>query len=82
MKEQYLEFMRSRLTEETKLRNFIRKIIREEAGQVVPGDVPAEEQVHLFDFDDTLGVTTNANAVMLYQDGSPAHKSEAEAKIG
>jgi hypothetical protein len=28
--------------------------------EVVPGDAPPEKQVHVFDFDDTLGVTTNA----------------------
>ena len=46
----------------------------------VPGDAPPEKQVHLFDFDDTLGVTTNANAVMLYRDGKPVHKSKAEVE--
>ena len=45
-----------------------------------PGDAPPDEQVHVFDFDDTLGVTSNANGVMLYKDGKPAHKSEAEVK--
>lgn len=54
------------------LRKFIRDIILE--------DAPPERQVHVFDFDDTLGLTSNANAVMLYKDGKPVHKSEAEVK--
>lgn len=57
----------------------IRKIIREEAN-AVPGDAPGDKQVHLFDFDDTLGETLNANAIMLYQDGVPVHKSENDAR--
>jgi hypothetical protein len=48
--------------------------------EAVPGDAPPEKQVHLFDFDDTLGVTTNANAVMVYRDGKPVHKSKAEVE--
>jgi len=64
---------------ELKLRRMIRQIIREEAAPV-PGDSPGEKQVHLFDFDDTLGETTNANAIMLYQDGEPVHKSEKDAR--
>lgn len=42
----------------------------------IPGDAPAQDQFHVFDFDDTLGVTTNANGVMLYYNGKPAHKNE------
>lgn len=53
------------------------EILFEEA---VPGDSPPEKQVHIFDFDDTLGVTTNANAVMLYRDGKPVHKSRTEVE--
>ncbi len=45
-----------------------------------PGDAPPEKQVHLFDFDDTLGETTNANAVMLFRDGKPVHKSKQEVE--
>jgi len=45
-----------------------------------PGNAPAEEQVHVFDFDDTLGLTQNANGVMLYRDGKPAHRSEPELR--
>ena len=43
-----------------------------------PGDAPADRQLHVFDFDDTLAVTKNANGVMLYRDGEPAHKTEEE----
>lgn len=64
---------------EIKLRRLIQKIIQEEA-DIVPGDAPGNKQVHLFDFDDTLGVTTNANAIMLYQDGAPVHKTEKDAR--
>lgn len=65
--------------EEINLRRLIQKIIREEV-KPIPGDAPGNKQVHLFDFDDTLGITTNANAIMLYQDGEPVHKSEKEAR--
>lgn len=44
----------------------------------IPGDAPADRQLHVFDFDDTLAVTKNANGVMLYRDGQPAHKTEQE----
>lgn len=64
----------------SQFRSFIRKLISEEATKLIPGDAPGNKQVHLFDFDDTLGVTTNANAIMLYKDGKPIHKSEAEAR--
>ncbi len=50
------------------------------AKDAVPGDVPGKEQVHVFDFDDTLGVTVNANRVMAYKDGKPIHKTEQEAR--
>jgi hypothetical protein len=42
---------------------------------LIPGDSPPEKQVHVFDFDDTLGIATNSNGVMLYIDGKPAHKT-------
>lgn len=67
-----------KILNEAKLRSFIRRVIREETQKPVPGDAPPEKQVHVFDFDDTLGLTTNANGVMLYRDGEPAHKSDAE----
>lgn len=68
------------IIEERRLRNIIRSVIREEVGKVIPGDSPGEKQVHIFDFDDTLGETLNTNAIMLYKDGEPVHKSEAEAR--
>lgn len=46
----------------------------------VPGDVDPKDQVHIFDFDDTLGETDNSNGVMLYVDGKPAHKTAEEAQ--
>lgn len=55
-------------------------ITQGEEGKPVPGDVPPEKQVHIFDFDDTLGLTDNANGVMLYVDGKPAHKTAAEVQ--
>lgn len=59
------------------IRKEIVKYLREDA---IPGDAPADKQVHVFDFDDTLGLTTNANGIMLYKDGKPVHKTEEEAK--
>ena len=44
----------------------------------VPQNVPIQNQLHVFDFDDTLGVTKNANGVMLYNHGVPAHKTPEE----
>ena len=44
----------------------------------IPGDAPITNQLHVFDFDDTLGVTKNANGVMLYANGVPAHKTSEE----
>lgn len=43
-----------------------------------PENAPANKQLHIFDFDDTLGVTLNPNGVMLYRNGVPAHKSPEE----
>lgn len=70
---------------ESLLREMIRTILSEKEGVVttgapVPGDAAPEKQAHIFDFDDTLGVTKNANGVMLYTDGEPAHKSTQEAE--
>lgn len=68
---------------DAKLRSFLKGIIREamETSQApIPEDVPPEKQVHVFDFDDTLGVTTNANGIMLYSEGEPAHRSEQEVQ--
>lgn len=66
------------------LRETIRSLLLEiegviTSGDPVPGDADPEKQVHVFDFDDTLGVTKNANGVMLYRDGAPVHKTAAEA---
>lgn len=66
------------------LRETIRSLLIEAEGVVtsgepIPGDADPEKQVHVFDFDDTLGVTRNANGVMLYRDGAPAHKTAADA---
>lgn len=49
------------------------------SGTPIPGDAPPDKQAHIFDFDDTLGLTKNANGVMLYRDGIPAHQTEEEA---
>jgi hypothetical protein len=60
----------------------IRKIVREAletAHDDVPGNAPPKKQVHVFDFDDTLGVTQNANGIMLMKDGEPAHKTAEDA---
>lgn len=65
---------------ESQLRRIVNRLLREQEEKAVPDDAPGNEQVHLFDFDDTLGETLNANAVMLYRDGKPVHKSEAEVK--
>jgi len=78
--------MRRQLLEEKKLRRFIRSIVREEAQKAqgskdpVPGDAPPAKQLHVFDFDDTLGVTQDSNGVMLYKDGEPAWKSAKDAE--
>lgn len=40
-----------------------------------------EKQAHVFDFDDTIAVTTSPNIIMLYQDGLPTHKSEDEVLL-
>lgn len=71
---------RSRL-DEARLRAFVRKIVREAVeDDPVPGDAPAKKQLHVFDFDDTLGVTEDSNGVMLYKDGEPAWKTAEDAE--
>lgn len=45
-----------------------------------PGNAPPEKQVHIFDFDDTLGVTDNPNGVIPYKDGTPLLKTKADAE--
>jgi len=64
---------------EQDIRKIVRRLIKE-AGVLPPGEAPAKKQLHIFDFDDTLGITQNANGVMLYRDGKPAHKSADELK--
>ena len=66
------------LLTESQLRSLVKNLIQEQ--DKTPGNAPGKEQVHLFDFDDTLGVTTNANAVMLYRDGKPIHGSKADVE--
>lgn len=66
------------------LREVIRSLLLEAEGVItsgdpIPGDADPKKQAHVFDFDDTLGLTKNANGVMLYRDGAPAHKTESEA---
>lgn len=46
----------------------------------VPGNSPPDKQVHVFDFDDTLGLTKNANGIMVYKDGEPMFKDTAGLK--
>jgi len=46
----------------------------------VPGNSPPDRQVHVFDFDDTLGLTRNANGIMVYKDGKPLFKDAAGLK--
>lgn len=50
--------------------NFQQWLLKEESSP--------EKQAHVFDFDDTIAVTTSPNIVMLYQDGLPAHKSKSD----
>lgn len=44
----------------------------------IPGNSLTLNQLHVFDFDDTLGITKNANGVMYYKWGKPQHQSEQE----
>ena len=46
----------------------------------IAGNAEPKKQLHVFDFDDTLGVTQNANGVMLYQNGQPIHKTPEDVK--
>jgi hypothetical protein len=75
-----MRYNNNRNSELFRLRQTIRRIIKEEAENVIPGDASPDKQVHVFDFDDTLGETSNANGIMLHQDGKPVHKSEGEAR--
>ena len=53
------------------VKEMIQEALKENA---VPNDADTKDQVHVFDFDDTLGITDNPNGIMLYKDGQPAHK--------
>jgi hypothetical protein len=59
------------------LKKLIKHIIVEDK---IPGNASPEDQLHVFDFDDTLGVTDNPNGVMIFKDGKPAHTDVEEAK--
>jgi len=70
----------------------LKNIIREEARQIIKtkrrnlreeedmGGKIEKDELHVFDFDDTLGETDNLNGVILYKDGVPVHKSKSEAE--
>lgn len=62
---------------ESQLRKIVRTLLKEDE---VPENAPPEKQLHVFDFDDTLGVTEDSNGVMLYRNGIPAWKTEKEAR--
>lgn len=64
---------------ESQLRKVVKQIILAEQ-KLVPGDAPGDKQVHVFDFDDTLGVTRNSNGIMIYRDGKPAWKTAEDVK--
>lgn len=51
------------------------KLYEEYVKNPIPGDVPPEDQEHVFDFDDTIAVAKNSNAIALYNNGEPVHKS-------
>ena len=64
----------------SQLTEFVRRVLAEQDTRPIPGDVPGNEQVHIFDFDDTLGITSNANGIMLYADGKPAWQSPDDVR--
>ena len=56
-------------------KSHLRRVIRTallEKNEPIPGDAPGSKQVHIFDFDDTLGVSLNPAGVMLMKNGEPA----------
>jgi len=63
---------------ESQLRRIVRRVLTEKS--VIPNDAPPEKQVHIFDFDDTLGVTSNPNGIMLYRDGQPVWQNPDDVK--
>ena len=69
----------------------LQKLIREEIKKVIKfqrrhlreednGGEIKKDELHVFDFDDTLGETKNLTGVIYYKDGNPVHKSESEAR--
>jgi hypothetical protein len=62
-----------------RLRSLIRKLIVEETKKFAPDDAPPSKQLHIFDFDDTLGLTRDSNGIMLYVNGEPAWKTAKQA---
>jgi len=42
----------------------------------IPGDAPSKDQIHVFDFDDTLAVSKNSSAIALFKNGKPAHQDK------
>lgn len=64
---------------ESRLRTLIRNVLLEQKAPI-PGDASGDEQVHVFDFDDTLGVSLNPAGVMLFNSGRPAWRSSNDVK--
>lgn len=69
----------------------LQKLIREEIKKVIKfqrrhlreednGGEIKKDELHVFDFDDTLGETKNLTGVIYYKAGNPVHKSESEAR--
>ena len=46
----------------------------------VPMDAPPDKQVHVYDFDDTIGTTPDGNGLMLYNQGVSAWKTAQDAQ--
>jgi len=55
-------------------------VVQQDEGEPIPGDAAPDKQAHIFDFDDTLGVTSDSNGIMMYKDGSPVWKTAQEAQ--
>lgn len=65
---------------ESQLRKIVRKAILEQV-QPIPGDSVGPEQVHIFDFDDTLGVSLNPAGIMLMRNGKPAWQNPQDVGL-
>ena len=85
------KLMPTKQKNETMKLQTLKNIIREEVRQVIKtkrrylreedmGGEIEKDELHVFDFDDTLGETNNLNGVILYKDGNPVHKSKSEAE--